>query len=426
MNYDIQTSITDYKNEIELSDEPIVLYFYSEDCMICTTFDPVFENMAGRYEGKVKFYKLLRQKNRELAESFDIKMSPTVVFLRNGKEVCSRVSGNIEGGLYKAALENVYGEKCNRADRNKIVSDLLILGGGPAGLSAAIYAGRAKLNTVIIDEGMTGGQVSTTYHVANYPGTNGVVRGIDLVENMKKQALSFGTHIEELSQVIDIDLEGDMKYVKGENTDFYAKAVIIATGAQPRRLPADGENEFRGRGIHYCATCDGAMYQDADLLVVGGGNSALEEAEFLTRYAKHVTIIHYKDSFRASKAAQDEINTNQQIDVQLNTSVIKAKGEHFLESVELQDTNTNEIKERKTDGVFVYIGMEPKTKLFSGKINLDDYGYILTDEEMRTNVKGVFAAGDVRQKSVRQIATATSDGVIAGIMAERYINGKGN
>ncbi|MCX7747879.1 MAG: thioredoxin-disulfide reductase [Clostridia bacterium] len=309
-------------------------------------------------------------------------------------------------------------------ERQKVYCDVLILGAGPAGLSAAIYAARAKLFTVLIDEGLPGGQVSTTYHVANYPGTNGVIRGLDLVENMKKQALDFGAQIDDLKEITAVNLAGEEKFVQTEDADYYAKSVIIATGAEPRKLPAEGEREFRGRGIHYCATCDGALYQDANVLVVGGGNSAVEEAVFLTRYAKQVTIVHQFDHFQASKAAQDEALKNPNINVIWNSEVRKVYGESFVKGVTVENIKTKETSEIETEGLFVYIGMQPKTDLFKNQIRLNEYGYIPTDEDMRTNIPGVFAAGDVRDKKIRQISTASGDGTIAGIMVERFINGK--
>lgn len=247
---------------------------------------------------------------------------------------------------------------------------------------------------------------------------------MDLMENMKRQALEFGAQIDELKLIEDIDLESEEKYVRTEDTDYYAKAVVIATGATPRKLPAEGEQEYRGRGVHYCATCDGALYQDANVFVVGGGEAALEEAVFLTRYAKHVTIINRSDKFRASRGTQDEALKNPNISIIWDSIVRKINGDTFMKSIEIENLKTNEIKEIEADGLFVYIGTEPKTDFLKGKLILNENGYIDTDENMKTNISGVFAAGDVRNKTVRQIATAVSDGVIAGIMAERYINGK--
>lgn len=304
----------------------------------------------------------------------------------------------------------------------RVECDVIIIGGGPAGLSAAIYAARAKLNTVVLDKGMAGGQVITTFHVANYPGTNGVVEGMDLVTNMKIQGEGFGAKFEEFKEITEVNLHGEIKSVKTEDTDYYSKTIIIATGAQPRKLPAEGEEEFSGRGVHYCATCDGAFYQNADVLVVGGGNSALEEAAFLTSFAKHVTVVHRRDQFTATEACQDKVKQNPKIDFILNSIITKLQGDDFLKSVILKDTKTNDVRELNTDGVFVYIGMEPRTLIFKNNLAMDENGYILTDGDMATNIPGIFAAGDVRQKKVRQIITAAGDGAVAGVMAERYIS----
>lgn len=413
-----------FEQEVLKHSQPVIVYFYSDDCAPCIAFAGVYQRMAEKYAAQMKFVKIHRQQNRQLAESYRIKTSPAVLFLKNGQEVCSRLHGYISHQELKDVIEGVLGGTCLSQEKEKIYADVVILGAGPAGLSAAVYAARAKLYTVVIDESMTGGQVSTTYHVANYPGTNGVIRGLDLMENMTKQALSFGTQIDDMKTVKEVRLEGPEKAVITDDAEYYAKTLIIATGAQPRKLPAEGEKEFRGRGVHYCATCDGAMYQDADVLVVGGGNSAAEEAIFLTRYAKHITMVHRKDRFTASKASADEVLNHPNISVLWNQEIKKVQGETFVTGVLLEDTVTGEQKELPAEGIFVYIGMQPRTEPFRDKVMLDDYGYILTDEDMKTNIPGVFAAGDVRRKNIRQISTAVGDGTIAGIMVEKYINGK--
>ncbi len=420
----IYSNEKNFEHDVLKSELPVVVYFYSEDCHHCGYFNPMFERMAQIYGDKMRFVKIQRQENRQLSESLGIKNSPTVLFFKDGREVCSRLNGYIGKSKIAGSIENVIGGPCEVKEKEKVYCDLIILGGGPAGLSAAIYSARSRLYTVILEKGLTGGQVSTTFHVANYPGTNGVIRGMELMENMKRQAIGFGAQIDELKEISEISLEGEEKYISTPDTDYYAKAVIIATGTTPRSLPAEGEAEFRGRGVHYCATCDGALYTDAKVLVVGGGNSAVEEAVFLTRYAKHVTIIHRSDSFNASKVAQDEVFKNPNIDVIWDSQIRKIKGDNFVKSVIIENLKTGEEKEIETDGIFVYIGMESKTEIFKGKINMDERGFIITDEDMLTNIPGVFAAGDVRSKRVRQIATAVGDGAIAGIMAERFISGK--
>ncbi|MDP4180411.1 MAG: thioredoxin-disulfide reductase [Bacillota bacterium] len=313
---------------------------------------------------------------------------------------------------------------CSDTKETKVHCDVLIIGAGPAGLTSAIYSARSKLQTVVIDSSIPGGQVASTFHVSNYPGTNGVIRGIDLMENMKKQALDFGAQIDDMQSIKSIDFSGDEKHLKTELNEYYAKSVIIATGAEPRKLPVEQERQFRGRGIHYCATCDGALYVDANVIVVGGGTSALQEALFLTRYAKTVTIINRSDSFKASRSSVDEVMKYPQIKIIWNTEVKEVHGENFVQKVILHNNTNGEQTEMGTDGVFVYIGMEPNTLLFKTNLKLSDNGYIITDANMSTNIPGVFAAGDVREKDIRQISTAVGDGTIAGIMVERYISGK--
>lgn len=417
----VDTDSQNFENDILKCPLPVVVLFYSDDCHPCMAVLPVLERLAGRFDGHARFCRIFRPQNRQLAEKLGIRSSPALLFYKNGGEVCGRLTGYIGSAELRRSMENILGGTCPSPELQKAFCDVLILGGGPAGLTAAMYAGRAKLYSVLVDEGIPGGQVATTFHVANYPGTNGVIRGIDLVENMKRQALDFGTQLDDLKEIKQVRLTADEKYVKTEDTEYYAKTVILATGSQPRRLPAEGENEFRGRGVHYCAACDGAMYPDADILVVGGGNSAAEEAIFLTRYARHVTIVHQLDHFQASKGAQQEIFKNPAISVIWNSEIRKVSGTGFVNSAIIEDVKTGKQTELKTDGLFVFIGMQPGTSLFKDWIKLDIQGYIPTDEQMRTDVPGVFAAGDVRVKPVRQIATAVNDGAIAAIGADKYI-----
>lgn len=420
----ITSDTVKFEADVLQSNLPVVVYFYSDDCLPCITFTPIFERTAAELNEQFRFVKINRPRNRQLAEKYEIKTSPAILFFRNGQEICSRLTGYIRNPELRKSVENVLGRNCPEKEKALVYCDVLIIGAGPAGLTAAIYASRSKLYTIVLDSSLPGGQVATTFHVANYPGTNGVVRGLDLMENMKNQALSFGTQIDDMQQVAEVNLEGTEKYVNTDKSDYYTKCIVIATGAEPRRLPVPNEQEYRGRGIHYCATCDGALYQDTDVVVIGGGTSAVQEAEFLTRYAKHVTIINRSDKFKASKSSEDEALKNPNISVLWNSAVKEVGGEGFVTHVIIEDTKTKETRELKTDGLFVYIGMQPNTAVFGEKLNLADGGYIITDERMMTNIPGVFAAGDVRRKEVRQITTAVGDGTIAGIMAERYINNK--
>ncbi|MCX7842793.1 MAG: thioredoxin-disulfide reductase [Clostridia bacterium] len=420
----IVSDVSRFEEDVLKSSMPVSVYFYSDDCLPCINFSPIYERAAQSLKGEMKFVKVFRSHNRQLAERYSVKSSPTVLFFKDGTEVCTRLSGYITHPDFKSSIEKILGRACGVKNRTVARCDVLIIGAGPAGLTSAIYTARSRLYTIVIDSSLPGGQVASTFHIANYPGTNGVVRGIDLMENMKKQALDFGAQIDDMQRIIEVSMESDEKHVKTDQADYHAKSIIIAAGAQPRKLPADGEADYRGRGVHYCATCDGAMYMDADILVVGGGTSALEEALFLTRYAKTVTIINRSDSFKAARSYIDEAMKNPQISIIYNTIVKKIIGDGFVQGAELENQKTGEVTEIKTEGIFVYIGNEPNSAAFRGLINLSSDGYIITDCNMATNIKGVFAAGDIRDKEVRQITTAVGDGTIAGIMAEKYVNGR--
>lgn len=414
-----------FEQEVLNSKIPVIVDFYSEDCAPCEVLAPIFEKMAEKYGDYIKFVKILRQDNKEFAKSINVSSSPTVLFYKDGHEVGTRLNGFMNKPQVRKAVEEILGDVIPKEPMKRVDCDVIILGAGASGLSAGIYAARAKLDTVIIDESVPGGQAASTYHVANYPGTPGVIRGKELIKNMREQALSFDAKIDDLKEIFEVRLKDSVKYVKTEDTEYYAKAVIIASGAQPRALPAEGADEFKGRGVHYCATCDGSMYQDRKVVVVGGGNSAVEEAVFLTRWASHVTIVHQFDNFQASQTAREEAFKNPKIDVIWESEVRKVNGQgHSLTGVVIENLKTKELSEVPTDGAFVYIGTQPKSEMYKEQVEIDKWGYIVASEDTKTNVEGVFAAGDIRTKLIRQVVTAASDGAVAGIMAERYIASK--
>ncbi|MBP6492501.1 MAG: FAD-dependent oxidoreductase [Clostridia bacterium] len=426
MNQNIQYMDTNQFEELlKKSDTPIILDFFSEDCPPCDVLAPIFEKMADKYGEYIKFVKIMRQENRELALALGVTGSPTVLFFKDGKEIGTRLSGFLTKPEVRKAIEEILGEVIPPAEIQRVDCDLLILGGGPAGLAAGLYAGRAKLNTVIVEESICGGQAASTNHIANYPGTEGPVNGKVLAQNMKDQALSFGVRIDDLKEIFEVKVDGPEKYVLTEDTEYYAKAIIIATGSRPRVLDAAGAEERKGSGVHYCATCDGAMYEGTDVIVAGGGSAAIEEAVFLTRFADHVTIVHRRDGFRAAQIELDEAHENEKITFMTN-KVIKEVigGEHVLKEVVIKDVRNGEEETIPVSAVFVYVGNDPQTQILKGQLELDEGGYIIAAEDTKTKLEGVFAAGDVRKKAVRQVATATSDGAIAAIMAEKYIASK--
>lgn len=411
-----------FKKEVLQSPIPVIVDFYSEECPPCEVLAPIYEKMAEKYNGHIKFIKILRQNNKDFAKSINVGGSPTVLFYKNGEEIGTRLSGFMNKPQVRGAIEEILGDVLPKEAMKKVECDILIMGAGAAGLSAAIYASRAKMNTVIIDESVPGGQTASTYHVENYPGTPGVVRGSEIIKNMREQATRFGAKIEDLKEIAEVKLGEVVKYVRTEDTEYFAKTVILASGAKPRGLPAENADEFKGRGVHYCATCDGSMYQDRKVVVVGGGNSAVEEAVFLTRFASHVTIIHQFDTFQASKTAQEEAFASSKIDVIWDSEVRKVNGQgHALTSVVVENLKTKELSEIPTEGAFVYIGTEPMSKIYADQVEIDKWGYIVAGEDTKTSVPGVFVAGDIRTKLIRQVVTAASDGAVAGIMAERYI-----
>lgn len=298
--------------------------------------------------------------------------------------------------------------------------DLVILGGGPAGLTAAIYSARARMNMVLLENGFLGGQVRNSYLIENYPGFK-EIDGASLADKMQEQAESAGAVIDEFDPIVSINLSADKKIIETEGCIYNTKTVIVATGATPKKLPIPSEEKFSGRGIHYCAVCDGAIYTDKVVGVVGGGNAALEEATFLTKFAKKVYIIRRYDYFRSERSVFDEAVNNSKIEILYNEDLIDVQGEEFVQKALLKNTITNNERHIDIDAVFGYIGTEPKTKELEEYIDLTSNGYIITDEMMRTNIPGVFAAGDVRDKVYRQITTAVSDGTIAALEAEKFI-----
>ncbi len=300
--------------------------------------------------------------------------------------------------------------------------DVIVVGAGAAGLTAGIYLSRAKVKTLILNEGTVGGQMVLTHEIANYPGVENI-SGYELSRTMKNQAQKFGCTIKSNIKITSMDLVDELKKITINNKDTYtANAVIIATGGRSRTLGAIGEDVFKGKGISYCATCDGDFFQDKEIIVVGGGNSALEEAVSLTKYASKITIIHQFDHFQALEHYVDEAKKNEKIQFIMESKIIEFIGNEKLESVKIQNQSTQEITEMKIDGVFIFIGYVPNTESLEGIVELNKWKEIVVDKDMNTSIPGVFAAGDSNQKKYRQVTTAVADGTIAALSASEYIN----
>ena len=305
------------------------------------------------------------------------------------------------------------------------IYDIIIIGAGPAGLAAGLYAGRARMKALIIEKQKNGGQIVITNEIENYPGSLEEESGPSLIARMTKQVEKFGAD-RVTDTIVDVELEGKVKHLKGNHGDYYAKAVVIATGASPRPIGCPGEKEFTGKGVSYCATCDANFFEDFEVYVVGGGDSAVEEAMYLTKFARKVTLIHRRDELRAAKSIQEKAFANPKMAFMWNTTIEEIKGDGVVTSMIVKDTKTGETREIEADeedgtfGIFVFVGFDPKSQLFEGKLEMENR-YIVTDKYMHTSVPGVFAAGDVIVKHLRQVVTACGDGAVAATEAQHYV-----
>jgi thioredoxin reductase (NADPH) len=305
----------------------------------------------------------------------------------------------------------------------KKIYRVIIVGGGPAGLTAGLYTSRSRLDTLLIETGLLGGQMTTTELVENYPGFPQGVAGDELSRLMEEQAKRFGLQVV-AKPVAGVELEGDKKVVETDEGSYLCDALIICTGAEYRKLGVPGENEFAGKGVSYCATCDGAFFRNSQIVLVGGGDSALTEALYLTKFVKEVTVVHRRDALRGAKIYQERVFANPKIKLLWNSVIEEIKGDSVVRSVLVKNLKTGKVTEHFTEGVFLFVGLLPRTQFLKGLVQMDEAGYVLTDEDGETSVKGIFAAGDCRKKLLRQIATAVGDGATAAFAAEKYLEGK--
>ena len=420
-----EINAADFEQEVLMSEKAVV-DFYSTECPPCEALAPKFEALAGIYGEQVKFIKIFRQQNRDLAEQLGVKSSPTLLFYHNGKQVGDRLTGGIKKSDIVANLNLLLpaSEIQRFAERQKPILtsfDVAVLGGGPAGLTAALYLCQAKINTVLIDIALPGGQVATTHQVSNYPGFIEPQLGYMLSHQMSEQTKLCGTSYKVAVDVAKVDLL-QKQIVIDEFETIQAKMIVIATGASPRLIGIPGEKEFKGKGISYCATCDAKYFHEKEAVIIGGGNTAIEESEFISKFASKITIIHQFDKLTANKTAQDKAFANPKITFMLESEprAIEKAGERMRTTVENLKTGQRTIVE--SDGIFIFVGMSPNTGLFGKVLTYDPWGYINTDEDMQTNIEGIYAVGDVRSKKYRQITTAVADGTIAAIAITRKID----
>lgn len=404
----------------------VVLDFYSTECPPCEALASKFEDLAGLYGNDISFIKIFRQKNRELAESLGVKSSPTLLFFENGAEVSERLSGAIKRSDIIRNLEKMIDPQRIAEIRKKVkpsVSeyDVIVLGGGPGGLTAGLYLCQSKINTVLVDIGLPGGQVSTTHEVSNYPGFIQPQAGYMLSHYMSEQTKQCGTIYKVAVDITHVDLEKKEVVIDGHET-IRAKKIIIATGTKPNSTGSAGESELRGKGISYCATCDAKFFDNKEVVVIGGGNSAVEESDFISRFASRITMVHQLDKFTANRKAVDKILSNPKINTLFDSeprSFVKEAGKVITE---VENIKTGECTSIVSDGVFIFIGMKPNIDQFKNNLKLDKWGYIIADEDMQTSIPGVYAVGDVTSKKYRQITTAVADGTIAAMAIAKELN----
>ncbi|MGC1392489.1 MAG: FAD-dependent oxidoreductase [Bacteroidales bacterium] len=404
----------------------VILDFYSTECPPCEALASKFEDLSKLYGYDIKFLKIYRQQNRELAENLGVKSSPTLLFFNEGKEIGQRLTGGIKRSDIIHNLDLMLPDNRLKEIKSKIKPsiseyDVIILGAGPGGLTAGLYLCQSKINTVLVDIALPGGQVSTTHEVSNYPGFIEPQAGYLLSHNMSEQTKLCGTVYKVAVDVTKVDL-AKKEVVIDEFETIRAKKIVIATGTTPNSTGASGEKALKGKGISYCATCDAKFFDNKEVVVIGGGNSAVEESDFISRFASKVTIVHQFGKFTANKKAQDKLFANPKMNFIFNSEprVFDKDGAKMV--TEIENLITGEKTKLVSDGVFIFIGMKPNIELFKDNLKLDQWGYIISDENMQTSLSDVYAVGDVTSKKYRQITTAVADGTIAAMAIAKELN----
>ncbi len=412
-------------NDVINSGGPVVVDFYSTECPPCEALAPKLESLENLFSDDIRFVKIFRQGNRDLSEALGVKSSPTLLFYEGGKEVCQRIAG----GIKRSDIIREIGHLIGRVKVEKKLSgmepvftetDVAILGAGPGGLTAGLYLCQAKINTTLIDVALPGGYMATTHMISNYPGFIEPQPGFMLSHNMSEQTKRCGTIYKVAVDVTKVDLV-KKEIVIDDYETIKAKKIVIATGTTPRKLNIPGEQEFMGKGISYCATCDAKYFEGKEVVIIGGGNSAIEESAFISKFASGITIVHQFDTLQANKMAQEKAFSNPAISFMFEHEPRSFSSRGDKMEVEVEDLKTGNRKTLVTDGVFVFIGLRANLSVFNDELELDQWGYVKVNEDMQTSIKGVYSVGDINSKKYRQITTAVADGTIAAIAITKEI-----
>ena len=401
--------------------QPVMVEFSAPWCVYCRRLAPALESVAEEYRDTLVFGAVNIDDDPELAQSEKIEVVPTLLIYQNGQVLGSIVAPESRAQLV-AFIEETLQHREQEANITEHIYDMIVVGGGPGGYTAALYAARAGLDTVILEKLSAGGQMALTEQIDNYPGFEDGIDGFSLGEKMKRGTERFGVETK-LAEVLSLDLSGTVKKAETSEGPLFARTIVVATGAGPRELGIESEQELIGKGVNYCAACDGMFYKNKTVVIAGGGNTAAADALILSRICKKVIVVHRRDTLRATKIYHEPLMKAENVEFRWDSEIIELLHDEKVIGIRLRNVKTGEETTLACDGVFVSIGRKPSSELVKDQVEVDPAGYIIADESTRTNIPGVFAVGDVRTKALRQVVTAVADGATAVHYAEEYLAG---
>ena len=403
------------------AEQPVLVEFSVPWCVYCRRLAPALESVAEEYRDTLVFGAVNIDDEPELAQSEKIEVVPTLLIYQNGQVLGSIVAPESRAQLV-AFIEETLQHREQEANITEHIYDMIVVGGGPGGYTAALYAARAGLDTVILEKLSAGGQMALTEQIDNYPGFEDGIDGFSLGEKMKRGTERFGVETK-LTEVLSLDLSGTVKKAATSEGPLFARTIVLATGAGPRELGVESEQELIGKGVNYCAACDGMFYKNKTVVIAGGGNTAAADALILSRICKKVIVVHRRDTLRATKIYHEPLMKAENVEFRWDSEIIELLHDEKVIGIRLRNVKTGEETTLACDGVFVSIGRKPSSELVKDQVEVDPAGYIIADESTRTNIPGVFAVGDVRTKALRQVVTAVADGATAVHYAEEYLAG---
>ena len=403
------------------AEQPVLVEFSAPWCVYCRRLAPALESVTEEYRDTLVFGAVNIDDEPELARSEEIEVVPTLLIYQNGQVLGSIVAPESRAQLV-AFIEETLQHREQEANNTEHIYDMIVVGGGPGGYAAALYAARAGLDTVVLEKLSAGGQMALTEQIDNYPGFEDGIDGFSLGEKMKRGTERFGVETK-LTEVLSLDLSGAVKKAETSEGPLFARTIVLATGAGPRELGIESEQELIGKGVNYCAACDGMFYKNKTVVIAGGGNTAAADALILSRICKKVIVVHRRDTLRATKIYHEPLMKAENVEFRWDSEIIELLHDEKVIGIRLRNVKTGEETTLACDGVFVSIGRKPSSELVKDQVEVDPAGYIIADESTRTNIPSIFAVGDVRTKALRQVVTAVADGATAVHYAEEYLAG---